>query len=404
MTIRGLSLLPTAWRIRRHVICVAVLLSAGTWTALADEPVRTTAADAQTMWRIQLNAGTPPATVEGRIVVEAQDGGLIAEERNGRLRQLQPADIATREQLAIDFSLMTADELARDLLAQAPPGFEIHRTEHYVLCTNSSDEYADFCGKLLERVFAAYFEFMSDLDIPVTHPAAPMPVLIFHSATEFQTFATAQHPETSFADTPGSYSIRDNQTLLTDLTRDRSLRSAASIRNRLGEQPLQVATVVHEAVHQLAFNSGLQVRLADNPLWLTEGLAMYFEQLTPRSSMLWTKPGQVNARHQPAFVQLVADDMLDIPLSQLVSSDQPFLQADQVAKAYAESWALTSYLIREHKSGLKTWFATISKRKPLQPVSETQRVEEFRAAFGKLPDELTDDVTSYVRRLRVPRS
>ena len=34
-----------------------------------------------------------------------------------------------------------------------------------------------------------------------------------------------------------------------------------------------VATIIHEATHQLAYNSGMQRRYADNPMWVSEGLA-----------------------------------------------------------------------------------------------------------------------------------
>ena len=40
-----------------------------------------------------------------------------------------------------------------------------------------------------------------------------------------------------------------------------------------------VATVVHEATHQMAFNCGLHTRYADIPVWVSEGIAMYFETL-----------------------------------------------------------------------------------------------------------------------------
>ena len=38
-----------------------------------------------------------------------------------------------------------------------------------------------------------------------------------------------------------------------------------------------MATIVHEATHQIAFNCGMQQRYADIPLWLCEGMAVYFE-------------------------------------------------------------------------------------------------------------------------------
>src|SRR4029079_18377404 len=67
--------------------------------------------------------------------------------------------------------------------------------------------------------------------------------------------------------------------------------------NQMLSQPAAVplvATIVHEATHQIAFNSGLQTRYADLPLWLLEGMAVYFEAPDLDSSRGWTGIGKVN--------------------------------------------------------------------------------------------------------------
>ena len=38
-----------------------------------------------------------------------------------------------------------------------------------------------------------------------------------------------------------------------------------------------VATIIHEATHQLAANTGLMPRKVRRPTWAAEGLATYFE-------------------------------------------------------------------------------------------------------------------------------
>jgi hypothetical protein len=166
---------------------------------------------------------------------------------------------------------------------------------------------------------------------------------------------------------------------------------------------LHVATIVHEAVHQLAFNSGLQVRMADNPVWLSEGLALHFEQVIPRSTSLWTRPGLVNARHHPEFIRSVENATTRISFNSLTQTDKSFTDSATVATAYAESWALTTYLLRQQKSGMGRFLQTISRRIPLQPVTAEQRLQEFTTAFGKSPDECEQEVVSFVRRLRVPK-
>ncbi len=278
------------------LMSLAVCLPAMNTPAAADEPATansakedsTALATAGAAVELTVTGETGPLTLTGRILVEAMDGGVLLEERSGRIRRLTPTMIVSRKTPDAPFTPLLPDEMATELLSQVPAGFEIIQTDHYVICSNSSEEYSQYCGKLLEKVFDEYFKFTTEQELPVRQPTAKLPIIILESESDFKAFAARQHPETSFENTPGYYSIRENQTLLMDLTRDRSIRSASAIRKRLAEQPLQVGTMVHEAVHQLAFNSGLQVRMADNPVWFSEGLALYFEQIVPRSATLWT--------------------------------------------------------------------------------------------------------------------
>lgn len=400
-TCRALALVTHVWSLAGTGLQIVGLLFCWCGLGLADEP-----ASSETLTTVVMKvSGTPdmPEEISGRILVEAQDGGVLLEERNGRIRQLTPAVIESKTPSNVPFSAMTNDELGNELLSQVQAGFEIHQTDHYVICSNSAEEYSGLVGKLLEQVFDQYFQFMDEREIAVRQPAAKLPVIILQSDAEFKEFAAAHHPETSFEDTPGYYSLRDNQMLLLDLTRDRSLRSATAIRKRLADQPLQVATMVHEAIHQLAFNTGLQIRMADNPVWLSEGLALYFEPIAPRSSNLWTRPGLVSGRHHPVFVRHSENGATEIPLRDLLSVDNAFLDADTMPTAYAESWGLTSYLFRQQKDGMQKYLTKISQRKPLQRVSPEERVAEFQEAFGKSPDEIERETVSFVRRLRPTR-
>ena len=101
----------------------------------------------------------------------------------------------------------------------------------------------------------------------------------------------------------GYYNLKTNQVNMYDLTGAESLRGPG---NRRGSQreitqmlsqraavPL-VATIVHEATHQIAFNCGLQTRLSDIPLWQCEGMAVYFEAPDLTSSRGWRGIGRVN--------------------------------------------------------------------------------------------------------------
>jgi hypothetical protein len=382
-----------------HVALAIVALSVS--LASADEPPASESAPL-TAETFTIRKAAEPEEITGIALAQAADSTLLIQRSNGSVVLVMPGELVQRVPSQTPFQLMDADGLAADLLQQAGLSFQITTTEHYVICSNSSPEYAKFCGRLLELVHAQFEKFFSD------HPAwqervAMLPVIVFADSSQFQEFAQRQHPDVDFRDVPGYYSVRDNQIMLMDLSRDRRINSQSAIRRLLLQLPRQMATVVHEAVHQLAFNRGLQTRMADNPLWLSEGLALYFETGSSRSTLLWSRPGVVSPVHQPAFVQLAASGSLPIPIRELVSSDALFMDSSRNPETYAESWALTTFLINKHRDGFDRLMQQIAKRKPLVGLTAAQRLAEFETAIGKTTDEIQAEMIPYIRRLRVAR-
>ena len=89
----------------------------------------------------------------------------------------------------------------------------------------------------------------------------------------------------------GYFSLFSNRMTMYDLTGleaqgrgARRRRTAAQI-NQILAQPdalRTVATIVHEATHQIAFNCGLHARLSDCPLWFSEGIADVLRDARPQ--------------------------------------------------------------------------------------------------------------------------
>lgn len=130
---------------------------------------------------------------------------------------------------------------------------------------------------------------------------------------------------------------------------------------------------------------------------------MYFETTSSRSSLLWNRPGLVNPRHQPGFMKLVSADQVSGGMNTLIESDSAFLNAAEMPAAYAKAWALTHYLVREENSGMRTFLQNLTLRKPMVGLTAAERTQEFVTAFGKLPDEIEQELVSYIRRQRVLR-
>ena len=341
-----------------------------------------------------------PTRLTGRVLFEAPDGGILFEERSGQLHQLAPKEFTSFGGRSGVFSYLPHDELAVLLLQQTGAGAAIHQTEHFVICSDASELYTKFCGRLLEKVFAEYLKFFEDSGVQLTSLTAKLPVLVFRDVARFQEFARRQHPDTDFTDVPGYYSVRDNQMLITAVSGDRAFRTNSDVVRELKKKPRQVETIVHEAVHQLAFNTGLQVRFADNSMWLSEGLAVFFERASGRSSMIWSRPGEVSRIHLPGYKAATRQNRLRLPLSELLESDQAFRSADKLADAYAQGWAITYFLIRSDRDAFDRLLLHLQNRKPLQAVDATTRLAEFETATGRPLVDFERNLLRYMSRVR----
>lgn len=358
------------------------------------------AQEQDTLVRVHVTANDAAEDPEGRIITPVQGGGILLEERSGRLRTLSGSVIDSVTDLKKPFVYLTPEELSEQLLHDLGAGFAIHQTQHFVICSDASGRYTEYCGRLLERVYSEFLEFMNSSEVPLSALTSKLPVIIFGRSDAFQEFAAKQHPDTDFSDVPGYYSVRDNQMLIAALSGDRAFRTNSDVLRELRKKTRQVETIVHEAVHQLAFNTGLQVRFADNPMWLSEGLAVYFEQVSGRGSLIWSRPGNPSAIHLPGFKNAVAGERLRLPLSQLLASDEPFESQENLAAAYAESWALTYFLIRTRRKAFDRLMNQISSNKPLRPVGAEGRLKQVTDATGMTATELETAVIRYVSRLR----
>ena len=193
----------------------------------------TVAASAQD--RLQTVALTPAADggavtrLTGRVLVETPDGGILLEERSGQLHNLTPKQFTSLAARFDEFSYLPHDELAALLLQQTAGGFAIHQTEHFVICSDASELYTAFCGRLLEKVVTEYLNFFEGSDVQLQKFTAKLPVLVFRDVARFQEFARRQHPDTDFTDVPGYYSVRDNQMLITAISGDRAFRTHSDV-------------------------------------------------------------------------------------------------------------------------------------------------------------------------------
>jgi len=161
----------------------------------------------------------------------------------------------------------------------------------------------------------------------------------------------------------------------------RGLRWDGSIQSDLKD------TIVHEATHQVAYNLGLHTRIGENPKWITEGLATMFEAEGTRENTGGKRPQQrLNRERFERFTHYAQHSRRQRSLAKFVMSDRAF--QSQVLDAYAESWALTFFLVETRSGEYSKFLKTVSARDPMQSYSAQQRLTDFQSAFGNDLDRL----------------
>jgi hypothetical protein len=339
-------------------------------------------------------------TITGKLIVEAVDGGLLLEHDDGRYELVEPGVIASRE--TIEGSVTpTEDALGDQILASLPAGFQLLRTRNYVVCFDTTREYAKWCAALFERLHDAFGNYWAKGGIDISGLERPLVVVIFADRKAYAAHAEADLGAAADR-VVGYYNLMNNRVMTYDITGSDAL---AAVRGRKpGQVGLEiltspaasgmVATIVHEATHQLAFNRGLHRRLAAVPLWVSEGIATYFETPDLENARGWRAIGSVNRQRLDHFLATYRPGGIEA----IITSDEPFRQTESALDAYAASWALTHHLLPTRKREFIAYQKRLGAKKPLFEDSAETRRGEFRDAFGE-PRDVEEAVYKAAARL-----
>lgn len=131
--------------------------------------------------RIEVERDGARSTIEGLILVEAADGGLLVERDDDRLELLEPGTIRGREAAPEPSAAETPREAGRRVLAELPAGFDLIVTRHYCICFDTSRPYAQWCGALFERLHEGFSSYWRQAGFEVAAAKRPLVVVIFAS-------------------------------------------------------------------------------------------------------------------------------------------------------------------------------------------------------------------------------
>ena len=222
-------------RLNIVMVCgIALLVAAGGPASRAVRAVDGDEGTQPSIERVQIRPveNQPEQTLEGAVIVEALDGGLLLELADQRLAIVDPATIIVRQKVDRPEAAETPRELGRRILAELPAGFDQFGTKHYVICFDTSRAYAQWCGSLFERLHDAFSNFWRQAGLELHAPERPLVVVIFSDRQRYEAFA-ARDLGAAADRVVGYYNLLSNRVTTFDLTGSDTLarRPARSARS-----------------------------------------------------------------------------------------------------------------------------------------------------------------------------
>lgn len=351
MTIQSIVPRVVAW------LGLAILFVNGSTQALAQAGAPIMELEVGTI----LERGLPIAWHSREVVLLSADGSI---------KQFEPNQIQRHEVLKQSFQPATAMQLRGKLQQEFGRGFAVDGSGDFVIVAPPPtiqlwrERFAQ-----LQRTFDHYFRTRG---YPLKPLDFPLVGIVFPDQAAFQ-----RHSIQMGLNLPGGvvgyYSPITNRLY------------AYEMQGHPEAEQESLATIRHEAAHQIAFNRGMHQRLSGPPLWMMEGLASIFEAEGMMSQRSTLKPSDlINRSRWDQWKELSQDLGVTSRIFEQMLVDDRFFQ-QHPSEAYAVAWAVSLYLAeRDTKSYIRLLKHYSSMEIGEEP-SAGQRLGDFKRFFSGDP-------------------
>jgi hypothetical protein len=346
-------------------------------------------------------------TVEGRQVARTDVEVLFAG-RDGRMHLVNSNRVVELVENSDTPKPFTKEEMILELRREFGAGFRVFSTNRYVICYNSDVDFARSCSRLFELLHRSFSNYFEKAGFQIEPNEYPLVGVVFGNENEFLAYASRELGDEMARNVIGYYSFLTNRMVLFDMQADARQKVLANVKGKAQPAPrgidgfpdANIATVIHEATHQLAYNCGFHQRFSDNPLWLAEGMGMFFEAPN-RNAAQWNKIGEINKPRLTLFRERHFTQNERVNIRALIQNDDLLRDKKTALAAYADSWALTYFLIRTQREQFFNYLRILAKKPALAQDGPDQRLADFKAAFGDDIDQLEEEFVRYMRTLPV---
>jgi len=336
---------------------LAVAAVVGAKSALAVEPGA---------WTLSVNLhgrqvqGFPLLANDKQVCLLAQDG---------RLFEFAPSDVGDFKKVSSNFRPFSAGEMRAELVREFSPQLEVSGTGHY-LVAHPPGQGAKWALRF-ETLYRRMMHYFAVRGLATREPDFPLVAIVWLNREDFLRYAAADGARLP-PGVIGYYSSQTNRIVLYDMAEGNGNAQAWQ---------QNAATVIHEATHQTAFNTGIHRRFAPTPSWIVEGLGTLFEARGVSDSQKYPQQqDRINRERLAGFRQYLKAGRPSQGFLQVVADDRLF-QSNPLA-AYAEAWALTFYLTEKEPRKYGELLEKMAKLAPFSTSTPQQRVAAFQSVFG----------------------
>jgi hypothetical protein len=343
-------------KLSQIALLLALTLPAQPAAAQQNTPLRVTF---DLTWQGRRLEGMPLAWSEDRVFLLSRDGALY---------DFAPDEAQEFRQTARDFRSYPASVMKSRLEAELGKKFEVTWTGHFLVATARGKQRQ--WSERFEEMYRSFLTYFKVRGFQLSEPEFPLIAVIWENQEDFQRFAAREGWNVT-KDTLGFYLPSTNRVSLYDVDGGQSTRN----------WQLNMATVVHEAAHQAAFNTGIHSRWSPPPRWVAEGLGTMFEARGVWDTRTYPRrEDRINAGRMVQFKAYSKSRRRPDAIQQLVQSDR-FFDADAEG-AYAEAWALTFFLVEQHPREYAKYLKLTAARPPFSNYDGTARLQDFVTVFG----------------------
>jgi hypothetical protein len=243
--------------------------------------------------------------------------------------------------------------------------FEVKHTGHYLVAAPKGAK-QDWAPRF-EEMYREFTHYFTIRGLAPREPEFPLVAIVLPTQEAFHRYAAAEGSPFG-PGYLGYYSGGTNRVVLYDQQAEGSDWAA------------NADTIIHEATHQTAYNTGVHRRFAGVPRWLSEGLATMFEARGVWNATKYPRLQDRLNRDRLVEWQRTASKRKAGFTAELVGSDRLF--ETDVGAAYAEAWAFSFYLAEKMPKKYCDYLSLTAKRPTFREYSSAERLQDFTAIFG----------------------